>query len=48
MAQNNTLIAAARKVLHSEPRIGPHFNPHLAYDTDGTLTVEGEVETVAA
>ncbi len=35
--------------LRSEPRIGPHFKPTLLeFDGTGTLTIEGEVESLAA
>ncbi len=35
--------------LRSEPRVGPHFKPvELEYDGIGIVTIEGEVETLAA
>lgn len=48
MANDDTFIASARKLLRSEPRIGPHFKPSLEIDGDGNLTVEGEAASVAA
>ncbi len=44
-----TVEQKALAALHSEPRIGPHFKPAvIAYDGIGTLTIEGEVESIAA
>jgi len=44
-----TVVKKALAALHSEPRIGPKFKPAiLDYDGIGTLTVEGEVDSVAA
>jgi osmotically-inducible protein OsmY len=38
-----------RAALHSEPRLGPKYWPErLEIDDDGTLTIEGEVPSVAA
>ena len=48
MGDTKALLADALKVLRSDSRIGPHFKPRLAVDDDGTLTVEGEVASVAA
>ncbi len=48
MANNDSLMASALKALRSEPRIGPHFKPYLDSDDDGNLTIDGDVESVAA
>jgi len=38
----------ALTAMRSEPRVGPHFRPKtLAFDPDGVVTIEGEVEKVA-
>ena len=43
------ILNAARAALRSEPRLGPDFSPgQLAIDDEGTLTIEGEVPSVAA
>ena len=42
-------LEQVRAVLHSQARIGPAFRPdRLEIDEEGTLTIEGEVESVAA
>ena len=47
-AEQQTL-QQVRATLHSEPRIGPAFRPdRLEIDNEGTLTIEGEVASVAA
>lgn len=44
-----TVVQKALAALHSESRIGPHFKPAvLEYDGIGTVTVEGEVDSIAA
>jgi osmotically-inducible protein OsmY len=49
MTMTHPVLHKALAALHSEPRIGPHFKPAaLEYDGIGTLTIEGEVESVAA
>ena len=49
MTMELDVLNRIRAALHSESRIGPNFTPsHLELDTDGTLTMEGEVESVAA
>jgi len=48
MTHDESVLAAALEAIHGEPRIGPHVNPRLAIDGEGTLTVEGEVASVAA
>jgi len=43
------ILDRVRAALHSEPRIGPSFRPErLEIDDNGTLTIEGEVASVAA
>jgi len=43
------ILERVRAALHSEPRLGPSFRPErLEIAADGTLTVEGEVASVAA
>jgi osmotically-inducible protein OsmY len=44
-----TIQQRSLAALRSEPRIGPNFKPVvLEYDGTGTLTIEGEVESLAA
>lgn len=44
-----TVLQRALAALHSEPRIGPRFKPRvLDHDGIGTLTIDGEVESLAA
>ena len=48
MADKTGILAAVRQALSSEPRIGPAA-PHLVMDFEaGTLTLEGELEDIAA
>ena len=43
------ILRRVRAALHSEPRLGPKYRPErLEIDDDGTLTIEGEVPSVAA
>lgn len=43
------ILDKVRAVLHSEPRLGPGFRPErLEIDEEGTLTLVGEVPSVAA
>jgi hypothetical protein len=43
------ILRRVRATLHSEPRLGPEYRPErLDIDDDGTLTIEGEVPSVAA
>ena len=45
----NTVEQRSLATLRSEPRLGPRFKPAaLDYDGIGTLTIEGEVESLAA
>ncbi|MGI9382083.1 MAG: BON domain-containing protein [Methyloligellaceae bacterium] len=43
------ILDAVRAALRSEPKLGARFRPdRLAIDDEGTLTIEGEVPSVAA
>jgi len=44
----NVLRETALAAMRSEKRIGPHFKPALVVDDDGTVTIQGQVETIAA
>lgn len=49
MSDKTKILERARAALHSEPRLGPGFNPdRLEIDDDGILTIEGEAPAVAA
>jgi len=49
MTDPEMLLDRLRAALHSEPRIGREFRPdRLEIDAEGTLTIEGEVPSVAA
>lgn len=46
--QQQAIVDKALAAVRSEPRIGPHFRPDLfEADTDGVLTVEAEVDSLA-
>jgi osmotically-inducible protein OsmY len=43
------ILRRVRAALHSEPRLGPKYRPErLEIDDEGTLTIEGEVPSLAA
>jgi osmotically-inducible protein OsmY len=45
----STVEQKSLAALRSEPRLGPHFRPvALEYDGIGTVTIEGEVDSLAA
>jgi osmotically-inducible protein OsmY len=46
MSQRERVLEEVRAALHSEPRFGPHGHVELDF-SDGTLTIEGEVQNVA-
>ena len=46
MTHNERVLQAVRAALHSEPRFGPLRHVELTF-SDGTLTMEGEVQNVA-
>ncbi len=49
MAEKGDILAQVLRHLRSDPRIGPHFKPDLLdIDAQGTVTVEAEVDDVAA
>jgi osmotically-inducible protein OsmY len=48
MSVHDTILAEARKALRSEPRVRHHGHPIAVRFADGELTIEGEVENVAA
>ena len=42
------IVEHALTLMRSEPRIGPHFRPReLSIDSDGMVTIEAEVESIA-
>jgi len=47
MSLRERVLAEVRASFHSEPRFGPHGHVGLDF-SDGTLTIEGEVPTIAA
>jgi osmotically-inducible protein OsmY len=48
MASKSEVLDAVRRALRSEPRIDPRTHPITVDFADGTLTMEGEVDGVAA
>lgn len=49
MSEKTNILERVRAALHSAPRLGAAFNPsRLDIDEEGTLTIEGEVPSVAA
>jgi len=49
MPETNKILDRLRAALRSLPRLGPEFRPdRLQLDAEGTLTIEGEVPSVAA
>lgn len=49
MADKDRILDRLRAALRSEPRLGSEFRPdRLEIDAEGTLTIEGEVPSIAA
>ena len=49
MPGNNATLTQVRAALEHEPRVGLHRCPfEIDLDSDGTLTLEGEAESIAA
>jgi len=49
MGDENTILKRVRQALRSEPRLAADFHPTLLeIDREGTLTIEGEVPSLAA
>lgn len=47
MSERTAILDEVRAALHSEPRFGPHGQVELDVAADGTLTMAGEVASIA-